>query len=57
VLLMGERTFCVICDEDVEIVKIRGFVILVNNSNEEERVKIRIKQVSRNHAVADVISS
>jgi predicted RNA-binding protein with TRAM domain len=54
---MGERTFCVICDEDVEIVKIRGFVILVNNSNEEERVKIRIKQVSRNHAVADVIRS
>ena len=37
--------------------KIRGFVVLVNNSNPGERVKIRIKQVSRNHAVADVISS
>jgi len=27
----------------------------VNNSNPGERVKIRIKQVSRHHAVADVI--
>ena len=35
--------------------RIRGFVILVNNSNPGERVKIRIKQVSRHHAVADVI--
>ena len=32
------------------VAKIRGFVILVNNSNPGERVKIRIKQVSRNHA-------
>ena len=39
------------------VAKIRGFVILVNNSNPGERVKIRIKQVSRNHAVADVIGS
>ena len=39
------------------VAKIRGFVVLVNNSNPGERVKIRIKQVSRNHAVADVISS
>ncbi|HTH21420.1 MAG TPA: TRAM domain-containing protein [Nitrososphaeraceae archaeon] len=37
------------------VAKIRGFVILVNNSNAGERVKIRIKQVSRNHAVANVI--
>ena len=37
------------------VAKITGFVILVNNSNPGERVKIRIKQVSRNHAVADVI--
>jgi predicted RNA-binding protein with TRAM domain len=37
------------------VAKIRGFVVLVNNSNPGERVKIRIKQVSRNHAVADVI--
>ena len=37
------------------VAKIRGFVILVNNSNPGERVKIRIKQVNRNHAVADVI--
>ena len=37
------------------VAKIRGFVILVNNSNSGERVKIRIKQVSRNHAVANVI--
>ena len=36
--------------------KIRGFVVLVKNSNPGERVKIRIKQVSRNHAVADVIT-
>jgi len=36
--------------------KIRGFVVLVKNSNPGERVKIRIKQVSRNHAVADIIS-
>ena len=37
------------------VTKIKGFVILVNNSNPGERVKIRIKQVSRNHAVANVI--
>ena len=37
------------------VAKIRGFVILVNNSHPGERVKIRIKQVSRNHAVADII--
>jgi 23S rRNA (uridine2552-2'-O)-methyltransferase len=37
------------------VAKIRGFVVIVNNSNPGERVKIRIKQVSRNHAVADVI--
>ena len=36
------------------VAKIRGFVVLVNNTNPGERVKIRIKQVSRNHAVADV---
>jgi 23S rRNA (uridine2552-2'-O)-methyltransferase len=39
------------------VAKIRGFVVLVNNSNPGERIKIRIKQVSRNHAVADVIDS
>jgi predicted RNA-binding protein with TRAM domain len=39
------------------VAKIRGFVVLVNHSNPEERVKVRIKQVSRNHAVADVFSS
>jgi predicted RNA-binding protein with TRAM domain len=39
------------------VAKIRGFVVLVNNSNPGEKVKIRIKQVSRNHAVADVIGS
>ena len=39
------------------VAKIRGFVVLVNNSNPGERVKIRVKQVSRCHAVADVISS
>ena len=39
------------------VAKIKGFVVLVNNSNPGERVKIRIKQVSRNHAVADVIIS
>ena len=38
------------------VAKIKGFVILVNNSNPGERVKIRIKQVSRGHAVADVIT-
>ena len=38
------------------VAKIRGFAVLVNNSNLGERVKIRIKQVSRNHAVADVIT-
>ena len=37
------------------VAKIRGFVVLVNNSNPGDRVKIRIKQVSRNHALADVI--
>ena len=37
------------------VAKIKGFVILVNNSNAGERVKIRIKQVSRNNAVANVI--
>ena len=39
------------------VAKIRGFVVLVNNSNPGERVKIRIKQVSRNHAVAEIIGS
>ncbi len=37
------------------VAKIKGFIILVNNSNPGERVKIRIKQVSRVHGVADVI--
>ena len=37
------------------VANIIGFVVLVKNSNPGERVKIRIKQVSRNHAVADVI--
>ena len=36
------------------VAKIRG-LFLVNNSNPGERVKIRIKHVGRNHAVADVI--
>ena len=39
------------------VAKIRGFVVLVNNSNPGEKVKIRIKQVSRSHAVADVITN
>ena len=39
------------------VAKIKGFVVLVNNSNLREKVKIRIKQVSRNHAVADIISN
>ena len=39
------------------VAKIKGFVVLVNNSNPGERVRIRIKQVSRNHAVADCHSS
>jgi predicted RNA-binding protein with TRAM domain len=39
------------------VARIKGFVTLVNNSSPGERVKIRIKQVSRNHAVADVIGS
>jgi 23S rRNA (uridine2552-2'-O)-methyltransferase len=39
------------------VAKIRGFVVLVNNSNPGERVKIRIKQVSRSHAVADIITN
>ena len=39
------------------VAKIRGFVVLVNNSNPGERVKIRIKRIGLNHAVADVISS
>ncbi len=39
------------------VAKIRGFVVFVNNSNTGERVSIRIKQVSRSHAMADVISS
>ncbi len=39
------------------VAKIRGFVVLVNHSNPGGRVKARIKQVSRNHAVADVFSS
>ena len=37
------------------VAKIRGFVVLVKNSNPGEKVKIRIKQVGRSHAVADVI--
>jgi 23S rRNA (uridine2552-2'-O)-methyltransferase len=37
--------------------KIRGFVILVNNTNPGERVKVGIKKVSRSYAVADVIST
>jgi len=37
------------------VAKIKGFVILVSNSNPGERVKIRIKQVGRNHAVGEVI--
>ena len=39
------------------VAKIRGFVVLVNNSNPGEKVKIRIKQVSRSHAMADVITN
>jgi predicted RNA-binding protein with TRAM domain len=39
------------------VAKIRGFAVLVNNSNLGERVKIRIRHVSRNHAVADVMSN
>jgi 23S rRNA (uridine2552-2'-O)-methyltransferase len=39
------------------VAKIKGFVVLVNNSNPGERVKIRIKQMSRNHAVAEVINN
>jgi predicted RNA-binding protein with TRAM domain len=39
------------------VAKIKGFVVLVNNSNPGERVKVRIKQVRRNHAVGDVFSS
>ncbi len=31
------------------VAKIKGFVILVNNSNLGESVKIRIKQVSHSH--------
>ena len=41
----------------IGVAKVRGFVVLVNNSNPGERVKIRIKRVGLNHAVADVISS
>jgi 23S rRNA (uridine2552-2'-O)-methyltransferase len=37
--------------------KIRGFVVLVNNTNPGEKVKVRIKKVSRTHAVADVIGN
>jgi predicted RNA-binding protein with TRAM domain len=37
------------------VAKIRGFVVLVKNSNPGEKVKIRIKQVDRIHAVAEVI--
>jgi predicted RNA-binding protein with TRAM domain len=40
----------------IGVAKIRGFVLLVNNSNPGEKVKIRIKKVSRGHAVADVIN-
>ena len=36
--------------------KVGGFVVLVNNTNPGERVKIRIKKVGRSYAVADVIS-
>ena len=39
------------------VAKIRGFVVLVNNLNLGEKVKIRIKQVSRSHAVAEVITN
>ena len=41
----------------IGVAKIKGFVVLVNNSNPGERVKIRIKRVGLNYAVADVISS
>ena len=37
------------------VAKIRGFVVLVKNSNPGEKVKIRIKQLGRSHALADVI--
>ena len=37
------------------VAKIKGFVVLVKNSNPGEKVKIRIKQVDRIHAVAEVI--
>jgi predicted RNA-binding protein with TRAM domain len=36
--------------------KVRGFVVLVNNTNPGERVKVRITKVSRSYAVANVIS-
>ena len=37
------------------VAKIKGFAVLVKNSNPGEKVKIRIKQVGRIHAVAEVI--
>jgi predicted RNA-binding protein with TRAM domain len=40
---------------DTGVAKIKGFVVLVKNSKPGEKVKIRIKQVGRSHAVADVI--
>jgi len=59
ILLVLEKKYIVNIEETSKsgtgVAKIRGFVVLVNNSNPGERVKIRIKQVSRNHAVADVI--
>jgi predicted RNA-binding protein with TRAM domain len=41
----------------IVVAKLRGFVVLVNNTNLGEKVRIRIKKMSRSHAVADVISN
>ena len=40
----------------VGVAKIRGFVILVNNTTPGDKVMVRITKVGRTAAVADVIS-
>ncbi len=40
----------------IGVAKLRGFVILVNNTNPGDKVMIRITKVGSSHAIAEVFS-
>ena len=43
--------------QGVEIGRLRGLVILVNNTNPGDKVMVRITKVTRSYAAAEVISN